>query len=396
MKKSASSSYGKLILALTLIKTIMRRTKITPITLFIITLLFYSCTEKFYLEDDSELAILVVDGKITNQLGPYEVRLFRTINLDKADTLNPEEGASIFIYDGDGNSYQYQEISSGVYETQDSNFQGQVGQSYWIEIQTISGERYESSPETIQPEISIESIYGEESSLLQDNGSSVNAVKIVMDAKDSSNQSSYLRWEYQESWEWRNPFYEPKTDTPSTQCYPYAYSNDVFIFDGSQQGIKEFKHLISSSILQNEVKFNYEYFIRLSLYSVNFDCYEFWKNIQSSIQSNGSLYDVIPFNTTGNICPCNSDLLVLGYFEASSVNSKNASFSTHDFEMEFADFPSECEKFTIKLRSGSPSADTYQILEEYWEDDAHVFIVRFNFCFDCNVKYSPNKPSFWP
>ncbi|MFA9370957.1 MAG: DUF4249 domain-containing protein [Labilibaculum antarcticum] len=359
-------------------------------------LLNTSCTEKFYPETDSDVSILVVDGKITNQPGPYEVRLFRTINLYQADTLNPEEGAIIFIYDGNGNSDQFQEISPGVYETQDSNFKGQVGQSYWIEIQTISGERYESSPETIQPEISIESIYGEESSLLQDNGSSVNAVKIVMDAKDSSNQSSYLRWEYQESWEWHNPFYEPMTDTPSTKCYPYAYSDNVFIFNGSQQDIKEFKHLTSSNILKDEVKFNYEYFIRLSLYSVNLDCYEFWENIQSSIQNNGSLYDIIPSNTTGNICPCNSDLLVLGYFEASSVNRKNASFSTQDFEMEFADFPSECEKFAMKLTRGSPNPDKYYILYEYWEDRVHVFIVRFTFCFDCNVKYSPNKPSFWP
>jgi hypothetical protein len=374
----------------------MHKTKITFWVLFSISLIFYSCTEKFYLDSDSEISILVVDGKITNQTGPYTVSLYRTVNLYEADTLNPETGASIFITDGNGNSDTFLETSPGVYETQDLSFQGQVGQSYWIEIETSDGERYESSPETIQPEILITSIYGEEGSILLSDASTVNGVEIFMDAQDSSNEASYLRWEYQESWEWQSPFYLAITDNPSKICYPYVSSDDVFIFDGSNQNVKTFSHLSSSSILEDEVKLNYEYFIRFALYSVNFDCYEFWNNIKSSIQNNGSLYDVIPSNASGNICACDSDNLVLGYFEASSVTTKYASFSTEDFEMEFSDFPSECEEITMKLLSGSPSEDTYRILSDYWEGDSHVFIVRYNFCYDCNVKYSPTKPSFWP
>ena len=359
-------------------------------------LLNASCTEKFYPETDSDVSILVVDGRITNKSGPYEVRLFRTVDLISVDTLYPETGAKIILNDDLGNSELFQEIRPGVYQTVYNIIKGEVGQTYWIEIETTTGEKYESTPETIQPEIYIESIYGEESSLLQDDGSSVNAVKILMDAKSPNNQGNYLRWEYQESWEWRNPFYEPKTDNPSTKCYPYIISDNVFIFDGSRQDIKQFNHLTTSKVTENEVRLNYEYFIHLSLYSVTFNCYNFWKNIEESVQKNGGLYNIIPANSKGNICACDSDLPVLGYFEASSVDSQNTSFSIQDFSMKFASFPSDCNELRMALSRGYPDKSKYHIIDEYWEDRIHIFIVRQNYCYDCNVKYSPNKPSFWP
>ncbi|WP_461636492.1 DUF4249 family protein [Labilibaculum euxinus] len=62
-------------------------------------LLNTSCTEKFYPEIDADVSILVVDGKITNDSGPYEVRLFRTVDLISVDTLYPETGAKIILND---------------------------------------------------------------------------------------------------------------------------------------------------------------------------------------------------------------------------------------------------------------------------------------------------------
>jgi hypothetical protein len=363
---------------------------------FIIVSTLTACTEKFYLEIDSNYSILVVDGKITNKPGPYEVRLFRTVKLDRADTLNPERGATIIIHDDHGNSAVFGETLPGIYNTPNISFQGQIGRTYWIEIQTISGEQYESSPETIQPEVIIKSIYGEEGEILLEDVSTINAAKIFIDAQDPTNQSNYLRWEYQENWEWRNPYFEPKTTNPSKICYPFMHSNNVFVFDGSGQSIKEFTHLPTSSITENEVKLNYEYFISLSLYSVNFESYVFWKNIKETIQANGGLYNVIPANAKGNVCACDSKNKVLGYFEASSVNTMNTSFSTQDFQMEFIDFPQDCEDIVMKFKDGRPDESKFHIIRDYFEGEKHIFIVRQNYCYDCNVKYSPNKPSFWP
>lgn len=363
---------------------------------WIVLFLFTSCTEKFYLEDDSGTSILVVDGKITTQPGPYEVRLFKTVDLIKADSINPERDAIITIHDDKGNMDTFIETAPGIYHTQNPSFQGKVGTSYWIEIQTSSGIKYESNPETIRPEVSIESIYGIEDDLLLADGNKISAVKIQMNAQDPTNQSNYLRWEYNESWEWRNPYYEPKTSNPSKICYPYGRSKNVLIFDGSRQDKKEFFGLTTSTITVEEIKLNYEYFIELSMYSVSLESYEFWKNIQASSQVNGGLYNSIPANSKGNICACDSYNPVLGYFEASSVNVKTASFSKADFTLKFQDFPPECEDIVMIYKDGRPDESIFHIVRNYWEGEAHVFIVRQNYCYDCNFKYSPNKPSFWP
>ncbi|WP_321319892.1 DUF4249 domain-containing protein [Labilibaculum sp.] len=374
----------------------MIRNKIIFLFFSTLSALLFSCTEKFYPEINSDVSILVVDGKITNKPGPYEVRLFRTVDLIRVDTLKPEKGAIIMINDDLRNSEILWETSPGVYRTQNSNFQGQIGRSYWIEIQTNSGEKYESNPETIQPEIIIKSIYGEEKKLLLEDASTVNAAKLYIDASDPTNQSSYVRWEYRESWEWRNPYFEPKTANPSKICYPFLRSDNVFVFDGSGQKIKKFKHLPTSYITENEVKLNYEYFINVAMYSVNFENYEFWRNIKESIQQNGGLYNVIPANTIGNVYACDSKATVLGYFEASSVNTMTAKFSTQDFQMKFIDFPQDCKDIEMRFRDWHPDESKFHILKDYFEGEVHVFIVRYNYCYDCNVKYSPTKPSFWP
>lgn len=362
-----------------------------------LSLFLFSCTEQFIPEIKEDVSILVVDGKITNAKGPYEVRLFRTVNLNQPDSLNPEEGAIISIYDDKGNSDSFIEKSPGIYNNLTSDFRGVIGNAYWIEIQTSDGKKYESIPEVIPPEVLIESIYGEDTKMLQDNGTFLNGAGFYIDAKSPSNQSSYLRWSYQESWEWHSPFDEPKTPNQARICFPYDSSNNISVFDGSNLDNKEFKHLSTNFISLNEVKLNYNYFLNVSLYSISYDNYQFWKNIKQNIQANGGTYDILPSNTKGNICACENDADVIGYFEASAVNTKGKTFSIDNFQQEFNEFPVDCEDITLKLREEHyPDSHKFHTIKFYTEENIWVFIVRRNYCYDCNVKYSPTKPSFWP
>lgn len=368
------------------------------ISIFLIILFGFlsACTEKFYPEIETELSILVIDGKITNQPGPYEIRLFNTVDLIDADTIKPEQDAIIVIYDDLGNSDTFLESAPGVYLSQDPSFQGQIGRSYWIEIVTSSGTRYESTPEKIQPEVTIESIYGINDHLLFSDGSKIDAAKIQVDAKDPSNTSNYIRWEYIESWEWRNPYFLPKTVNPANICYPKVNSSNVYVFNASNQNKKEFKGLNTSFITVEEVKLNYEYNIEVSLYSINQESFEFWQSIEAASQENGGLYSSVPANAKGNICACETNDPVLGYFEASSVSIKSTSFSKQDFNLDFPDFPPECEIIIMRFRDGRPDESRFHIVDSYTEGVVNIFVVRRNHCYDCNFKYSPNKPSFWP
>jgi len=363
-------------------------------------LISFACTEQFRLDTDLETSFLIVDGRITNEEGPYEVRLFRSKSSGEHYSLKPktvaEEEAIISIYDNKGNSDIFKETSSGIYHNISPDFRGIIGRSYWIEIQTSNGKKYESIPEVIPDEIIVEKIYGKETKLILNDGKYIKGAELYIDAKSPSNQSNYMRWEYQESWEWHSTHSLPKTSNPSEICYPHKTSNNISIFDGSKQSKKEFKHLSTRFINENEVKLNYQYLLNVSLYSISLENYQFWKNMQKSSQESGKLYDVIPANPKGNICSCEDDDLVTGYFEASSVNTKNQILSIEDFDIKFINYVKECEEFFIVLKEGMPNEEVYHIINDYWDDGGHVFVVRRNYCYDCNVLYSPKKPSFWP
>ncbi|MDQ1772625.1 DUF4249 family protein [Labilibaculum sp. A4] len=362
-------------------------------------LLNTSCTEKFYPEIDADVSILVVDGKITNDSGPYEVRLFRTVDLISVDTLKPEANAEIILKNDLGNSELFQEIRPGVYQTVYSIIKGEVGQTYWIEIETATGEKYESTPEKMPPPFEIESIYGKEEEVIINASEKQNAVKIYFDAKANSTDANYIRWEYRESYEWRSPENlnsEKFTENPSKICYPVTTFPVVNIYDASNLSSKFISQQSTSTIYTDEVKLLYNYLIDITLFSVSETNYEFWKKIKSVNFSEGALYDITPANIEGNISGCDEKCKAIGYFEVSSVNRTQNFFSKNDFTLEFANYPKECQPFEMRMEDSAPDPAKFHILSSYTEGRATIYVVRRNECYECNVVHPSNKPSFWP
>src|SRR5579872_154132 len=95
-------------------------------------------------------AQLVVEGLITDQPGPYQVKLSRTVPIqDQTLATDWVVGASVIVEDDQGNSETLVEMSPGNYYT--NSFQGVVGRSYHINIATNDGNVYQSSTEKLLP-----------------------------------------------------------------------------------------------------------------------------------------------------------------------------------------------------------------------------------------------------
>ncbi len=372
--------------------------KINPLYFLAIALFVYSCTEKFYPEVDENVSVLVVDGKITDEIGSCEIRLFRTVKFTDDFSLKPERDAIVILHDDLGQNEILTEFDAGIYRSSSNKINGTIGISYWIEIQTIDGDKYESTPEKMNSPFEINSIYGDEQTFITDDNSKEKGVGIYFDATNQNNQASYLRWEYRESYEWHSPFkVQTKfSNKPTEICYPAENYPLINIYDASDLVKKEVIHLLTSKILQHEVKLEHEYLLDIRLYSTTQENYEFWENMKAIHQSNGNLYDILPANIKGNISSCEGNREVLGYFEASSVQTKKGLFSKTEFSVEFNDFPEECEKFIMRLEDRVPDPTKYYIVETYWEGELWVYVVRKLHCYECNLKYPIRKPSFWP
>ncbi|MGZ2370997.1 DUF4249 domain-containing protein [Ancylomarina sp. YFZ004] len=369
------------------------------ITISLLCTIFFSCTEKFYPEIDGDVSILVVDGKITDEIEPCEVRLFRTVSFADSFPLKPERNALVILHDDLNKTEILSETEPGIYKSSFTTIKGKVGRSYWIEIQTLSGDKYESTPELMLPPFEITSLYGDEMEVITDDNTE-EAVGIYFDAKNNENIGSYLRWEYQESYEWHTPFeVDTKfTENPQTVCYPVNDFPIINLYDASDIENREVNHLLTSTILKHEVKLKHKYLLDMRLYSVSQENFIFWKNMKAIHQTNGNLYDILPANIKGNISTCEGDCEVLGYFEVSSVRTKKGIFSKDDYSVKFSDFPKECETFIyITVPDNSPPDLTRYFIERVIiRPRLTVYEARFRHCYECNQKYPTKKPSFWP
>jgi len=187
-------------------------------------------------EISRNFSVLVVDGKITNENKPVEIKIYQTISEDTVstkDVIIPERNAVVEIFNDLGDSDTFYETAPGVYQNVSFDFRGEIGRSYWIKIKTAEGLAYESQPELMTPPVEVTKMYGEEFSKFIDKNTEIESVKLYFDAKDETNETSYLRWEALESWEWHCPFHLTLVDSllfseePESICFPTSKVTNI-------------------------------------------------------------------------------------------------------------------------------------------------------------------------
>src|SRR5271156_3114026 len=105
-----------------------------------------ACIEPFDIKLNENQMSYVDDGLITDQPGPYTVKLTQSIPIeDQLTDPGLVQGATITIFDDQGTTETLKEVTPGIYQT--ISIQGTVGRSYYIQIKTADGGSYQSAPE---------------------------------------------------------------------------------------------------------------------------------------------------------------------------------------------------------------------------------------------------------
>ncbi len=109
--------------------------------LFLLSLpfLFISCEKVIDIDYNSQNSQLVIEGNITDQAGPYFVKLSKTVKFDESNSFPPVIGAGVRITDNLGNTEILAETTSGVYST--SVMKGATGRTYTLHV-NINGLEY--------------------------------------------------------------------------------------------------------------------------------------------------------------------------------------------------------------------------------------------------------------
>lgn len=339
------------------------------------------CVEPFNLKSSSFIERLIVDGEITDQPGPYKVKLSFSKNvLDTEGEIIPEVGASVWIEDNEGTEELLTALDGedGTYVTE--QMQGMVGKSYRVKIVTQSGGKYESSWERIEPAGVIEDFYYEfeEDMITPDEGKIydyVDGFNFFINASSNTESNGLLRWRCTGIYKilsapQSNTKFVGRAELPDplpcsgyivvggrlTQvdectcciCWGYDYGTAVNVSDNANVSSNHFKDVLVGQVLITRPRFYERYYVEVEQLSVSENVYAFWKLLGDQQKATGSLFQSNSVRIKGNvISTTDSEEEVLGVFSASSIVKKSFYIDEGTIpytvaEMEIA--PQDCRK----------------------------------------------------
>jgi hypothetical protein len=122
--------------------------------ILLMALLISSCKDVIDLNLAKAEPRLVIEGNVTDQIGPQVVTITKSVPFDNTNTYPPVSGATVKLVDQNGLSRTLTERGAGVYMS--SSFIGKAGQSYTLNA-TVNGQTY-TAKSTMPEKVLIDSV----------------------------------------------------------------------------------------------------------------------------------------------------------------------------------------------------------------------------------------------
>jgi hypothetical protein len=302
---------------------------------------------------------LVIDGLITQDPGPYEVKLFYSNALDKDQkTIRYETRASVWINSSMGESEQLTQVAPGIYQTRADGLRGQVGTSYSIRILTDEGKEYVSAPQLLADGGSISKVYSEfqEDAINGDDPAAAHDVfNVYADCQGEPGKENLFRWRWWGTYTarsypelhdtlppgYRNPIPWPLpcsgyiyTRAGLTKvgectcciCYATEYSPSALVSHNGYSNDYRFNKVSMAKIPATGMRFYERYYIQVEQLRLSDEVYKFWSLVEAQQEAQGSIFQPNAVRIKGNVhlASDNNDVL-LGVFTVAGI-SRNSVF----------------------------------------------------------------------
>ena len=340
---------------------------------------------------------IVVDGLITNEPGPYTVKLSTVIKSDDTRSLGiPIYAKKVSIFDNLGNSEELKQAGEGVYKTMTGGIQGVVGREYYVRIEMENGNVFESIPDRMNPVGAVDSIYYEFESYQPLDAPTGYQYRIFINAHSAIEGDNYIRWRF-------NGTYVVQTLPQFTQCNPpcyfcpalcsgfaivngvpkegYAYNpitgqpeyviglkctccrcwvtpreEKLKVSDTQISANGKFSRVEMGIVPVNFYTFFEKYRVEIQQMSLSRAAFEYWKAVQSQKEAVGSLFQPVSGEIPTNLFEINNERGVQGIFYASAVTKKQIYLDqrTHPVKLTIKVPESYCAEY---LREGPIGKD---------------------------------------
>jgi hypothetical protein len=316
-----------------------------------------ACVERLDVPTQSSASSLIVDGLITDQPGPYIVKLYHSNDvLGNVGPFVASKG-SVTIVDEAGIEEKLSETTRGTYQTNLNGIRGVAGHTYHVEI-FIDGKEYRSIPQTLASAGTMGGLYYtfQENMLNTDNlESSIvphDVLNIYTDAQGSEGASNLFRWRWSSIYEiqafpelrvtWGGT--PPKPSPDPVPCSGYIASNggikqigsctcctcwaneaghSVIISNNQLVNNTEFKEVNVATLPVDKWRFNIKYYIKVEQLSLSEEAFAFWKLLKAQEDGERNLFQPNAIKIKGNLFSVTTPQEeVLGIFGVSAVVSK--------------------------------------------------------------------------
>ncbi len=393
--------------------------------LFLLILITKSCIEPFEIDTIAFKENIVVKAILTDEVKNHSVKLFQTIPIDSTKTI-PVKNARISIIDDAGNTYNFQETEDGIY-TSTFQFAAQPLKSYTLNIETIEGIRYKSTPEKLPLKSEIDDL----NFSIELNNADIPELVIKANSILSNNEGQFYRYEYDETFKIKARYWSPRkiimvSDNPfrfeTVLKDPNIYGKG-FCY-GNQKSktilITETKSLSEDRVSNFPIRFipldsyiiGVRYSLLLKQYVINKKTYDYYELLHKFSDSNNIFSQVQLGNIPSNI-KLETNIIehkIDGFFEVSSVTTKRFFINREDItETSFTNYvkPSVCNNdqpnpFIVNEFGESPLLEHLENGYIYFNPvninpppSTHPYLLIGKECGDCSRHGNPIAPDFW-
>lgn len=349
-------------------------------------------------EESKEL--IVVEGLVTDQPGPYVIKITKSFPLGEKGLSKPVSGCTVWVSDNLGNNFNFLPSYSGMAFSGNytsSGFRAVVGRKYTLHIQTPGRLTYESFPMELRAVPPLDSIYYEKRTITPEEKyfTAHEGAQVYLSTHDPVNACRFYRWDFAETWEIRLPFERPVNKI----CWITEPSSQIFIKSTTALAEDIIIHYPINYISDQTDRLKYRYSILINQYSLNEEEYLYWEKLRAVAQNVGGLYDVVPAAIPNNLyCVENPSQKVLGYFSVSSKSSMRK-FIRDGFK-GIINLYSDCISDTLFSSSDPPGLNQYVWVLESQMGPCPIcpyqVLTNTRGCADCTVRGTNVKPDFWP
>ena len=345
---------------------------------------------------------LVVEGIInTGTNAVTTITISHTRNLgDTVSIISPETQAQVSIESEAGAGYPLVHQGNGIYQSAILNLG--VTSKYRLKI-AASGNTYQSELVTPKQSPPIDSI-----TFKQDHD-----VTVYVHAHDPNNKTTYYRWEYDETFQYRAAFdaslgvkngrifYRDAT-TQVYNCWGTQHSTNVITASTLLLGSDVVSYVPLTVIRDSTERLGVRYSINVFQYALTEEAYRYWDVIKKSTQQTGSIFDLQPSQLAGNIHnAANATEPVLGFVSAGSVTQKRIFIDNSQLSNWYY-YSQQYKDLCVQTNGDQDPVDYLHYVypdttySPYYFITPGIIAVQKTPCLDCTRRGGTTvKPTFW-